>query len=154
MGHTLLLSMISTMVANLPWDGPLLIKTTRPTSTNLQLEALTTVSVDIFDVCYESKSLQMYRQVPLSVYIGPNLMAGIIILMFVEISSDSRQAREAFTSANPFAGIGLKAWRVSIAKSMSADIRTSQTRTLTHFFGPISRARSFFTQLRPTRHKN
>lgn len=47
---TLLWSIISTMVASLPAYWPLLTRTTRPTSTNLQLEALTVVSVDIFGV--------------------------------------------------------------------------------------------------------
>ncbi len=41
--------MISTMVANLP---VFLFRTTRPTSTNLQLEALTIESVDIFGLLY------------------------------------------------------------------------------------------------------
>lgn len=44
---TLLWSMISTIVASLPASAPLLTRTTRPISTNLQLEALTVVSVDI-----------------------------------------------------------------------------------------------------------
>lgn len=39
--------MISEIAANFPADWPFWTKTTRPTSTNLQLEALTIESVDI-----------------------------------------------------------------------------------------------------------
>ena len=49
--RTRLWSMISTMVASLPSDGPPWIKTTRPTSTNLHCEALMSASPILKFLC-------------------------------------------------------------------------------------------------------
>lgn len=51
--------MISTMVANLP---VFLTRTTRPTSTNLQLEVLTIESVDIFGLLILLEGVSICRE--------------------------------------------------------------------------------------------